>query len=59
MPNTSRGEIAFTVVTSHPDSPALIWAGFWRHDVVVKHLHEVIYGGPSRIDSDYTRAKPA
>jgi hypothetical protein len=33
------------------------WAGFWGHDVVVEHLHEVIYGGPFRIDPDYTKAK--
>jgi hypothetical protein len=33
------------------------WAGFWGHDVVVGHLHEVIYGGPFRIDPDYTKVK--
>jgi hypothetical protein len=33
------------------------WAGFWGHDVVVAHLHDVIYGGPFRIDPDYTKAK--
>jgi hypothetical protein len=33
------------------------WAGFWGHDVVVQHLHDVIYGGPFRIDPDYTKAK--
>ena len=33
------------------------WAGFWGHDVVVEHLHEVIYGGPFRIDPDYSKSK--
>ncbi|WP_353062255.1 hypothetical protein RBB77_13195 [Tunturibacter psychrotolerans] len=33
------------------------WAGFWGHDVVVQHLHDVIYGGPFHIDPDYTKAK--
>jgi hypothetical protein len=32
------------------------WAGFWGHDVVVQHLHDVIFGGPFRIDPDYTKA---
>jgi predicted AlkP superfamily pyrophosphatase or phosphodiesterase len=31
------------------------WAGFWGHDVVVQHLHDVIFGGPFRIDPDYTK----
>jgi hypothetical protein len=31
------------------------WAGFWGHDVVVQHLHDVLFGGPFRIDPDYTR----
>jgi hypothetical protein len=26
------------------------WAGFWGHDVVVQHLHDVIFGGPFHID---------
>lgn len=33
------------------------WAGFWGHDVVVEHLHDVIYGGPFHMDADYTKAK--
>jgi hypothetical protein len=33
------------------------WAGFWGHDVVVQHLHDVIFGGPFRIDPDYTKAR--
>ena len=33
------------------------WAGFWGHDVVVAHLHDVIFGGPFRIDPDYTKEK--
>jgi hypothetical protein len=31
------------------------WAGFWGHDTVVQHLHDVIFGGPFRIDPDYTK----
>jgi hypothetical protein len=33
------------------------WAGFWGHDVVVAHLHDVIFGGLFRIDPDYTKEK--
>jgi hypothetical protein len=33
------------------------WAGFWGHDVVVQHLHDVIFGGPFHIDPDYTKAR--
>ncbi len=32
------------------------WPGFWGHDVVVRHLHDVLFGGPFRIDPDYTKA---
>lgn len=43
MPKTSRGEIAFTVVTPHPDNPALIFVHDWGCTSriwkdVVKHL---------------------
>jgi pimeloyl-ACP methyl ester carboxylesterase len=43
MPKTSRGEIAFTVVTPHPDNPALIFVHDWGctsriWKEVVKHL---------------------
>ena len=31
------------------------WAGFWGHEIVVQHLHDVIFGGPFRIDPDYTK----
>jgi hypothetical protein len=33
------------------------WAGFWGHDVVVQHLHDVIFGGPFHMEPDYSRAK--
>ena len=33
------------------------WAGFWGHDVVVQHLHDVIFGGPFHMEPDYTKAK--
>jgi hypothetical protein len=33
------------------------WAGFWGHDAVVQHLHDVIFGGPFHMEADYTRAK--
>ena len=35
------------------------WAGFWGHDTVVQHLHDVIFGGPFHIDPDYTKARAA
>jgi hypothetical protein len=33
------------------------WAGFWGHDVVVQHLHDVIFGGPFHMEGDYTKAR--
>jgi hypothetical protein len=33
------------------------WAGFWGHDVVVQHLHDVIFSGPFHMEGDYTKAK--
>jgi hypothetical protein len=33
------------------------WAGFWGHDVVVQHLHDVIFGGSFHMEADYTKAK--
>jgi hypothetical protein len=33
------------------------WAGFWGHDVVVQHLHDVIFGGLFHMEPDYTKAK--
>jgi ketosteroid isomerase-like protein len=33
------------------------WAGFWGHDVVVQHLHDVIFGGPFHMEPDYSKAK--
>lgn len=33
------------------------WAGFWGHDVVVQHLHDVIFGGPFHMEGDYSKAK--
>jgi hypothetical protein len=35
------------------------WAGFWGHDVVVQHLHDVLFGGPFHIEPDYSKAKAA
>ena len=32
------------------------WTGFWGYDVVVQHLHDILFGGPFRIDPDYTKA---
>jgi len=33
------------------------WAGFWGHDIVVQHLHDVMFGGRFHMEGDYTKAK--
>jgi hypothetical protein len=33
------------------------WAGFWGRDVVVQHLHDVIFGAPFHMTGDYTKAR--
>jgi hypothetical protein len=33
------------------------WAGFWGYEVVMQHLHDVIYSGSFRVTPDYSRLK--